>query len=340
MRAAVNTVYGPPEVVRVREVPDPVPAAGQVLVRVRATTVNRTDCAYRSAHPWFMRALTGLRVPRRTVLGTEYAGEVVALGGELARGTARGGPSDGADLHVGDRVFGYCEGVFGAHAELLVVDRDSMIARIPAGVDDAEAAAGTEGAHYALSAIRRAGVSPGERVLVIGGTGGIGSAAVQLLANAGARVGAVCAAEHADLVQGLGAELVVDRFTEDVAARPECYDVVVDAVGKSTFAACRPILRPGGRYVSTELGPGGQNLPLSALGAVVPRLPGRLATARRVVFPFPDEGRHVAEEIAGLLGSGAFSPVIDPRRFTLERIVEAYRYVETGEKIGSVVIQG
>src|SRR5690606_20439915 len=112
---------------------------------------------------------------------------------------------------------------------------------------------------------------------------------------------------------------VIDRFTEDFTTRPERYDVVVDAVGKSTFAACRPILLPGGRYVSSELGPGGQNLPLSALGAVGTRMPGRLSAARRVVFPYPEEGRHVAQEIAGLLASGAFSPVID-REYGLDEI--------------------
>lgn len=324
MRAAVNTRYGPPDVVRVQEVPDPEPAGGEVLVRVRAATVNRTDCAYRAAQPWFMRGLTGLRRPRRTVLGTEYGGEVVAVG-------------EGAtDLTVGDQVFGYCEGRFGAHAELLAVAEDSMIARIPDGVDVTRAAASTEGAHYARSAIRRAGVRPGERVLVIGATGGIGSAAVQLLAHLGAHVSAVCAAEYGDLVRGLGAELVIDRFTEDVTTRSERYDVVVDAVGKSSFAACRPILRPAGRCVSSELGPGGQNLPLAALGAMGSRMPGPHSGARRVVFPFPDEGRHVAREIAGLLASGAFSPVID-REYGLDEIVEAYRYVETGEKVGSVV---
>ncbi|XKH53113.1 NAD(P)-dependent alcohol dehydrogenase [Citricoccus nitrophenolicus] len=309
-----------------RQVPEPELTRGEVLVRVHTTTVNRTDCAYRAAHPWFMRALTGLRRPRRTVLGTEYAGEVVTVG------------EGGTDLTVGDQVFGYCEGRFGAHAELLAVPENSMIARIPDGVDVKKAAASTEGAHYAQSAIRRAGVQPGDRVLVIGATGGIGSAAVQLLAHFGATVSAVCAAEHTELVRGLGAELVIDRFTEDVAARSERYDVVVDAVGKSTFAACRPILLPGGRYVSSELGPGGQNLPLSLLGAVGSRMPGRLAAARRVVFPFPEEGQHVAEEIAGLLASGAFSPVID-REFGLDEIVEAYRYVESGEKVGSVLIR-
>ncbi|GAB3260495.1 NAD(P)-dependent alcohol dehydrogenase [Arthrobacter pigmenti] len=322
MRAAVNTEYGPPGVVRILDVPAPEPAGDEVLIRVRATTVNRTDCAYRAARPWFMRASTGLRRPHQTILGTEYAGEVAAVGGRV---TAFG---------PGDRVFGYCEGRFGAHAELLTVSETSSIARIPEGVDLDLAAASTEGAHYARSAIRRARVQPGERVLVNGATGGIGSAAVQLLAHLDARVTAVCAFEHDELVRALGADLVIDRFAEDFTARPERYDVVLDAVGKSTFGRCRRILLPGGRYVSTEPGPGWQNLPLAGLA---PLLPGRLSGRRRVIFPFPEDGRHVVEEIGALLASGAFVPVVD-RHYGLEAIVEAYRYVETGEKVGNVVI--
>lgn len=182
------------------------------------------------------------------------------------------------------------------------------------------------------------GCGPGTGFSSSAPPGGIGSAAVQLLAHLGARVNAVCTAEHGDLVRGLGAELVIDRYTEDFTARSERYDVVVDAVGKSTFAACRPILLPGGRYVSSELGPGGQNLPLSVLGSVSARLPGRQSAARRVVFPYPEEGRHVAREIAGLLASGAFSPVVD-REYGLDEIVDAYRYVESGTKVGSVVLR-
>ncbi|WP_211253467.1 quinone oxidoreductase family protein [Knoellia subterranea] len=169
MRAAINTRYGPPEVVRVEELEAPTPGPGDVLVRVHATTVNRTDCAYRRAHPFFMRAMTGLRAPKRTILGTEYAGVVLAVGSEVTT------------LAVGDRVFGYCEGTFGAHAEQVVVAADSMIARTPDGIDDATAAASTEGAHYAMSAIHRSGADAGQRVLVNGATGGIGSATVQLL---------------------------------------------------------------------------------------------------------------------------------------------------------------
>lgn len=188
----------------------------------------------------------------------------------------------------------------------------------------------TEGFHYARSAIRRAGVQPGDQVLVNGATGGIGSAAVQQLAALGAIVTAVCAGEHADLVRGLGAEQVVDYTSEDFTRLPYRFDVVIDAVGKSTFGRCRRILRPGGVYVSSELGPGWQNLPLSLLGML---RRGR----QRVVFPVPEEGQSVVEEIRDHLAAGTFRPVID-RTYPLEEIVAAYRYVETGQKIGNVVV--
>lgn len=318
MRAAVNTNYGPPEVVSVTEVPVPHPGAGELLIRVDATTVNRTDCAYRAARPFFMRALTGLRRPKRTILGTEFAGEVVATGADVDR------------FAVGERVFGYCEGRFGAHAEYAVVQQTSSLAAVPAGVSQQEAAASTEGFHYARSAIRRAGIRAGDDVLVNGATGGIGSAAVQQLAALGCSVTAVCAGEHAETVRSLGADHIVDYTREDFTALPHQFDAVIDAVGKSTFGRCRRILRPDGVYVSSELGPGWQNLPLSLLGTV---RRGR----QRVVFPFPEDNQSVVEEIRDHLAARTYRPLID-RAYPLEDIVAAHRYVESGQKIGNVVI--
>lgn len=318
MRAAVYTAYGPPEVVQVTDVAVPAPGAGELLVRVDATTVNRTDCAYRASRPFFMRALTGLRRPRRTILGTEFAGEVVGTGGEVDR------------FAVGDRVFGYLEGRFGTHAEYAVVPQSGSVATVPPGVSMPEAAASTEGFHYARSAIRRSGVRPGDQVLVNGATGGIGSAAVQQLAAMGVTVTAVCSAEHEELVRGLGAEDVVDYTTEDFTDTGQKFHVVIDAVGKSTFGRCRRILRPDGVYVSSELGPGWQNLPLSLVGQL-------RRGHQRVVFPFPEDNQAVVEEIADHLADGRFRPVLD-RRYPLEDISSAYRYVETGQKIGNVVI--
>lgn len=318
MRAAVSTRYGPPEVVRVVDIPDPAPGPGEVLVAVYATTVNCTDSAYRAAKPFFMRGLTGLRRPKRTVLGTEFSGEIVGVGDAVR------------SFVVGDRVFGYCEGRFGAHAQYLVGHANSSMAKIPTGLEYEEVAAATEGSHYARSAIRRAGVQPGHNVLVNGATGAIGSAAVQLLKAIDTSVTAVCRGEYFDLVRGLGADHLIDYTTADFTEVPGRYDVVIDAVGTSTFWRCRRILQPTGVYVSSELGPGGQNLGLALVGS-------RVRRRRRVVFPYPDDNQSVVEEIRGHLLSGAFRPVVD-RTYQLESIVEAYRYVETCNKVGNVVV--
>jgi NADPH:quinone reductase-like Zn-dependent oxidoreductase len=319
MKAAVRDRYGRPEVVRVAEVEKPAPEDDELLVKVHATTVNRTDCGVRAAKPFLYRLFVGLRRPRLTVLGCEFAGEVEAVGSGVS------------SFRPGDKVFGFSPNRFGAHAEYLVVPERGSVATVPAGLSYEQAAPGTEGAHYALSMIRSARVQPGQDVLVNGATGAIGSAAVQLLADLGAKVTATCSAAHKDLVAGLGADRVIDYTAEDFTRDAQTYDVVLDAVGKSSFARCRRRLRPRGIYVSSDLGPLSQN-PVMAL--VTPLFGGR-----KVMFPIPVQRdpaaamRHLAE----LLASGAFRPLID-RRYPLDQIVEAYRYVETGQKVGNVVI--
>jgi NADPH:quinone reductase-like Zn-dependent oxidoreductase len=318
VRAAVSTRYGPPDVVRLADVPEPRITAEQVLVRVAVTTVNRTDCGFRGAHPFVVRAFAGLRRPRVGVWGTEFAGTVAKIGDRVG------------SFAVGDRVFGYAEDTFGAHAEYLAVPADGPIAPVPDGLTFEQAAPSTEAAHYALFDIRAAGIVAGQDVLVHGATGAIGSAAVQLLAHLGARVTATCDTAHLDLVRGLGADRVIDRTVEDFTQDTHTYDVVFDAVGKSSFRRCRRLLRPRGRYLSSDLGPYAQNPPLA--------LATRLLPGRRVQLPIARKrDRAAVQYIAELLSSGAFRPVID-RSYPLEHIVDAYRYVETGQKVGNVLV--
>ena len=317
VRAAVTTSYGPPDVVRVREVDVPSVTEDGLLVRVCATTVNRTDCGYRAARPFFIRLFSGLTRPRAAVLGTEFAGVVEDVGPRVR------------SFAVGDRVFGYVEGSFGAHGEYVAVPESGLVATIPEGVTFEQAAASTEGGHYALSFVKWAKVRRGHDVLVNGATGAIGSAAVQLLKSLGANVTAVCASEHVQLVRSLGADRVIDYTVEDFTRDAHRYEVVLDAVGKSSFGRCRRLLKPRGIYVSSDLGPLAQN-PLLAL--ITPLFRGR-----KVVFPIPIEDRQVIARIREMLESGAFKPVID-RRYTLDQIVQAYTYVETGQKIGNVII--
>jgi NADPH:quinone reductase-like Zn-dependent oxidoreductase len=318
MRAAVRTRYGPPEVVRVAEVDKPAAGDGEVLVRVHATTVNRTDCGVRAARPFFYRLFIGLRRPRMRVLGTEFAGEVEAVGAGVTT------------FEAGDRVFGFEGTRFGAHAECLAMPETGLLATIPANLPYQEAAPCTEGVQYALSGIRAAKVRRGQDVLVNGATGAIGSAAVQLLRHLGANLTAVCGTEHLELVKGLGADRVIDHTAEDFTRDERTYDVVLDAVGKSSFGRCRRLLRPRGIFLSTDLGPLSQNPVL----ALVTPLFGR----RKVMFPIPRRAdRELAEDLRELVGTGAFRPLID-RRYPLDQIVEAYRYVETGRKVGNVVV--
>jgi NADPH:quinone reductase-like Zn-dependent oxidoreductase len=299
------------------DVPQPAPTADEVRVRVHATTVNRTDCGYRTAHPWFLRGFTGITKPKRTVLGNEFAGVVEGVGENVSR------------FAIGDRIFGYSDTRFGGHAEYLTIGQNAAVATMPDGRDFEVMAPATEGSHYALAYIRAAGVDDRSEVLVYGATGAIGSAAVQIIKSLGAHVTAVCRREHVDLVAGLGADRVIDRTTTDFTADTRRYDLVFDAVGKCSFGQCRNLLKERGIWTSTDLGPRSQN-PVLALAT-------RFSSGRRVLAPFPRIDCEVIDYLKGLVESKQFTPVVD-RTYPLGKIVEAYRYVETQEKIGNVVI--
>ncbi len=318
MRASVRTRYGPPDVVRIADVPMPDVADHDLLVRVHTSTVNRTDCGFRSGTPFIVRFFAGLTRPRVAVLGSEFAGVVHAVGPAVTA------------FAPGQRVFGYSEGRFGAHAQYLVMPEGGPIAPMPTGRTFEEVAPATEGFHYAWSMIKAAKVHDGHRVLVNGATGGIGSAGVQLLHHLGATVTAVCDGDHIDLVKSLGADRVIDRNLVDFTTDDQTYDVVFDAVGKSSFGRCKALLRPAGIYLSTDLGPRSEN---PVLGLVTPLLRGR-----KVLFPIPPKHDQAGVRyVARLIECGAFTPVID-RRYPLEEIVQAYAYVESGQKIGNVLI--
>jgi NADPH:quinone reductase-like Zn-dependent oxidoreductase len=317
MKAAVYTKYGPPERLQVKEVAQPTPQNHEVLVKVYAATVNRTDCGALRRKPCFARLLYGLRRPKHTILGNEFAGRVAAVGAEVAL------------FRVGDDVFGYNDATFGAHAEYLVMPGDGMLAAMPANVTHDAAAPTAEGAHYALNNLRAARVAAGQRVLIHGAGGAIGSAAVQLAKHFGTEVTAVCAARHVELARSLGADRVVDYAKEDFTTSGPAYDFVFDAVGKSSFGACRTLLKPGGRYCSTELGFLWQNLLLALWTA---RFGGK-----KVILPSPRARATDIAVLKELVAAGAFPPVID-RRYPLEEIVAAFRYVETGRKTGNVVL--
>ena len=317
MKAVVYTRYGPPDALELKEVDKPVPSDNEVLIRVHATTVNRTDCAALRGKPMLARVVYGLRGPRNTILGNEFAGEVESVGNDVTA------------FKAGDKVFGYDDARYGAHAEYKTMPEDGMIATMPATMSHEEAAPTAEGAHYALKNIRKANVSIGQRVLIHGATGAIGSAAVQLVKQIGADVTAVCDTRNLDLVKSLGADTVIDYTAGDFTTSGQDYDFVFDAVGKSSFGACKKLLKPGGIYCSTDLGFLAQN-PFLALWT------SRFGS-KKVIFPIPRTSREDMIFLKELIEAGQFKAVVD-RSYPLEQVAEAYQYVETGQKTGNVVI--
>jgi NADPH:quinone reductase-like Zn-dependent oxidoreductase len=317
MKAAVYERYGPPEVVQIRQTEKPVPKENEVLIKVHAATVNRTDCGFRSAEYFIVRFFSGLLKPRNRVLGCEFAGEIETTGKAVTR------------FKAGDRVFGYNDSKFGAHAEYMILGAHDAMSTIPCGISYEEAAPITEGAHYALCDIRAAKIRSKQEILVNGGTGAIGSAAIQLLKYFDADVTAVCDTRNIELVKLLGADEVIDYTRHDFTKLKRKFDVVFDAVGKSSFGKCRPLLKDKGIYISTELGYMSQN---PFLAIITPMLGGK-----KVLFPIPSINKDDVAFLKDLVASGKYKPLID-RRYPLERIVDAYRYVETRQKTGNVII--
>jgi len=319
MRAALVTRYGPPEVVRVGEAPKPAPGPGELLVRVHAATVNRTDCGELRPHPQLGRFVFGLLRPRRSILGMDFAGTVE----EAGAGTTLFKP--------GDRVFGMAPSRRnGAQADYLCLPETAPIARIPDNVDFAEAVV-CEGAYYANSSLERYLDAPGRELLVFGASGAIGTAAVQLAGHYGARVTAAVEARHLDLARSLGADRVVDCAGEELREAGPRFDLILDAVGKMSALRGRRLLKPGGVFASTDAGPWGQNLFLTPWT--------RLTGGNRVTVPLPERGGAPAfvRFLAGLLEAGRYRAIVD-RVYPLDAIADAYRYVESGRKAGIVVI--
>jgi NADPH:quinone reductase-like Zn-dependent oxidoreductase len=315
MRAVVYDRYGPPDVLRLEEVERPVPKDDEVLVRIHATTINRTDCGWRSAKPFIARYFTGLRRPKRRILGSELAGEVEAVGSAVRQ------------FKVGDHVFGI--NYFGAHAEFVSVPEDRPLAHKPAGLTFEEAASVCDGASIALACLRKGNLRNGRSILVYGASGSIGTAAVQLAKHFDAEVAAVCNTKNVELVRSLGADEVIDYLQEDFTKNGQTYDVVFDAVGKHSFRRCRHSVKPGGTYVETDLG-FMWHVPILALAT-------RRIGDKRVTLPTPNYTKDDVLFLKKLIEAVRYRPVID-RVYPLEQVVEATKYVETGQKIGNVVL--
>jgi NADPH:quinone reductase-like Zn-dependent oxidoreductase len=311
MKAVVNDRYGPPEVQRLEEVERPVPGDDQVLVRIHATTVTRTDCGIRAAKPWIVRFFSGLRRPKQRILGMEFAGEVEAAGSAVS------------EFAPGDRVFGV-KGA-GAHAEFVAVRESAAMAHIPEGMTFEEAAAVCDGACIALSCLGGEPLGKGVSILVNGASGSVGTAMVQLARHFGADVTAVCDTERLELARSLGADRVIDYTRDDFTKNGETYDIVFDAVGKHSYRRARGSLKQGGVFVSTD-----------GLSNALYALPAKLRD-KRLRFGIAKYRKDDVLFLKQLIETGEFRAVID-RRYPLEDVVEATRYVEKGMKTGNVVL--
>jgi NADPH:quinone reductase-like Zn-dependent oxidoreductase len=317
MKAIVNTVYGSPEVLSLKEVEKPIPKDKEVLIKIRSSTVNRTDCGFRKPEYFIVRLFSGLFKPKNTILGNELAGEVQATG------------KDVSTFKKGDAVFGLSAWKFGTHAEYICLAETASIATKPTNMTFDEAAAVCDGMMLGMNMIRQIDFSTPKKILINGATGSIGTACVQLAKFYGAEITAVGNTKNIELLKSLGADTVKDYTKEDFTTTTERFDFVLDAVGKSSFCRFKKILTPKGVYISTELGFLSQNI---FLAIFTPLFGGK-----RVKFPIPTDSQKDILLFKEIIESGKYKAVID-RTYPFDQFLEATRYVESGEKTGNVVL--
>lgn len=317
MQAALRYQYGSPDRILITDYPKPVPKKNEILIRIKATTVNRTDCGVLSGKPYIFRFFVGWPKPRTPILGTDFAGVVEELGEMVTK------------FKVGDKVWGFDDNGLPSQAEFMAYREDGNLMIIPEGISYQEAAASAEAAHYAVNFLKKVTFTPTSRVMLNGATGGIGSAMVQILLHEGREVTATASSQHVSLIQKLGVRKVIAYDKEEFTKLPDQFDMVLDAVGKSTFSKCKPILRENGVYLSSELGDGIENLYLPLITAI--------RGGKRVIFPLPTDIKASLSYIQELLIAGSFRPLLD-RSYPLERAKEAYTYVAAGRKIGNIIL--
>lgn len=321
MRAAVYEKYGPPDVVEIKEVENPAIKDDEVLIRIRATTVSSADWRLRSLDMPFgfgliARPVFGFFGPRQPILGSELAGDIEIVGKRVTK------------FKIGDAVFAFSGVGLGCHAELKAMPEDGLIALKPANLSYEEAAALCFGGTTALDFLKtRGNIQRGDKVLIVGASGTVGSAAVQIAKHFGAEVTGVCSTANRELVKSIGADKVIDYTKEDFTKTGETYDIILVAAGTASFSSCKGSLKESGRLLLVLCG-----LPEIA------KIPFAAMTSRKKIFAGPAaERKQDLLYLKELAEAGAFKPVID-RRYPLERIVEAHRRVDTGRKTGSVVV--
>ena len=315
MKASIRRKYGSPNQIKIESIDKPIPKDNEVLIKVYATTVNRTDCANLTAKPFIMRFILGLFKPRKTILGTDFAGEVESIGKNVK------------SFSIGDKVFGFNDTGSESQAEYVTTTVENLFP-IPEKIDYKQAAASLEGASYAYSFIHKVNIQSGQNILINGATGGIGSALLQFVRQYDVNITATCNTNNIQLIKSLGADNIYDYTKKDFTKENDKYDFIFDAVGKSTFGKCLSSLKEKGIYISSELGPYSQNIFYPLLTSIL---------SKKVIFPIPYSKQKTIPFICKFLENGKFNPVID-REYALEDISKAYEYVIKGQKIGNVLI--
>jgi len=329
MKAIVYTEYGPPDVLQLKEVEKPTPRDNEILIRIYATPVSYGDIIARNFKKISPRKFTmplplwlptriffGFRKPRKKILGSEFAGEIEAIGKDVKL------------FRKGDQVFGYRGSSFGANAEYLCMPEDGCVAIKPANMTYEEAAAVPYGALMALTILRKVNIQSGQKVLINGASGGIGSAAVQLAkSHFGAEVTGVCSTPRLELVKSLGADKVIDYTKEDFTTSGETYDLIFDILGKSSFSRCKSSLKQNGRYLLASF----------KMRQLFQMLWTKIIGSKKVICALATDKTEDLIFIKELVEAGKIKTVID-RCYPLEQIAEAHSYVEKGLKKGHVVI--
>jgi len=317
MKAIVYTKYGSPDVLQLKNIDKPAPKNNEVLIRIFATTVNRTDCGFRDPRPFFVRLFSGLIKPKKNILGKEFAGVIEETG------------IDVKSFKNGDKVFGLSVDNFGTHAEYLCLDENAVIASMPHNMTFEEAAAVCDGAMIALSCLRKGNLKSGQKILIYGASGSIGTSAVQLAKYFNSDITAVCNTKNMEIVKSLGADRVIDYTKEDFTKNGQTYDIIFNAVGKITYLKCKNSLGTNGIYITTDLGYLWQDVIFVLLTSK--------SKGKKALLPFPVETKENVLYLKKIIEEGKYKAVID-RRYSLEQIVEATKYVETEQKTGNVVI--
>ncbi len=317
MKIVYRDTYCTAEELEIREVEIPVPGENQILVKVKASTVNRTDEGVLLGKPFIFRFFAGFPKPKYRATGTDFSGEIVGAGKNVV------------EFKVGQEVFGFLDHGLGTHAEYVCIDKKQPVFLKPKNISHIQAAASLEGAHYAFNFINKVKIEPGTKVFVNGATGAIGNAAIQQLNRMGVKVSFTYPTDSYDKISHLKAVKKIDYKKADFTELSEHYDFVFDAVGKSSFGNCKKLLKEKGVYISSELGSKGENIPLAILGL--------FQSGKKVIFPFPGSPKYSIPHIINLLETGEFVPLID-RTYPISEIKEAFNYMLSGEKRGNVVI--